>query len=117
MEINVKAMIDRIECRITELGITKEEFYASSGISSASFSQWNTGVHKPTPKKIASAAKALGVPVSYLVEGVEQKENPATESSEVSEKDISELLEKMSTPDLIDLLGEITERLKRRGEK
>lgn len=88
MEINVKAMIDRIECRITELGITKEEFYASSGISSASFSQWNTGVHKPTPKKIASAAKALGVPVSYLVEGVEQKENPATESSEVSEKDI-----------------------------
>ena len=117
MEINVKAMIDRIECRITELGITKEEFYASSGISSASFSQWNTGVHKPTPKKIASAAKALGVPVSYLVEGVEQKENPTEKPGEVNTDNISELLEKMPTPDLIELLGEITETLKRRGEK
>ena len=39
-------------------------------------------------KNLEIIAAFLDVSVSYLVEGVEQKENPATESSEVSEKDV-----------------------------
>ena len=80
----ISAMLTRIEIRMAELGMSKEEFYEKSGISSASFSQWNTGVHKPTKKKLGQAAAALSVSLEYLLTG-EQKEKPATiESDELS---------------------------------
>lgn len=66
-EFDAKEMITRIERVIAEKGMSKEEFYAESGISSASFSQWNTGVHKPTLKKVFSAAKALCIDPDYLL--------------------------------------------------
>ena len=67
MEIDVKELIERIELRVAKMGMSKEMFYKNSGISSASFSQWNTGVHKPTLKKVTAAAKTLGVSVEYLL--------------------------------------------------
>ena len=67
MEIDVKTLIDRIELHIAKMGMSKEMFYKDSGISSASFSQWNTGIHKPTLKKVTAAAKTLGVSVEYLL--------------------------------------------------
>ena len=66
-DFDAKIMISRIERVLAEKGMSKEEFYAKSGISSASFSQWNTGVHKPTLKKVFSAAEALCVDPDYLL--------------------------------------------------
>ena len=59
MQIDVPGMLSRIELRMAELNMSKQSFYEKSGISSASFSQWNTGAYKPSVKKIKSAAKAL----------------------------------------------------------
>lgn len=81
-DFDAKAMIKRIESVLTEKGMSKEEFYAKSKVSSASFSQWNTGTHKPTPKKIFAVAQCLGVSVEFLT-GEEQKEkSPAPEGAE-----------------------------------
>ena len=69
----IDAILSRMEIRMAELGMPKERFYELSGISSASFSQWNTGLHKPTKKKIGQAAAVLGVSFEYLWTG--EKEN------------------------------------------
>ena len=50
--MDVKVILSRIEEQLRLLGMTKEDFYAQSGISSATFSYWNTGKYKPTPKKL-----------------------------------------------------------------
>lgn len=72
----IDAILSRMEIRMAELGMSKEHFYELSGISSASFSQWNTGAHKPTKKKIGQAAAVLGVSFEYLWFGEGQKNKP-----------------------------------------
>lgn len=74
--MNVKVILRRIEDRLIALGMSKEEFYKLSGISSATYSYWNTGKYNPTPKKLKSAAEVLGVTYEYLVMGEEQKNKP-----------------------------------------
>lgn len=69
------AIIKRIELRLAELGMSKAEFYKLSGISSASYSQWNTGKYKPSESKLRSAAECLGLSFEYLCSG----KNPDTE--------------------------------------
>ena len=84
----ISAILTRIEIRMAELGMSKEEFYEKSGISSASFSQWNTGVHKPTKKKLGQAAAVLNVSLEYLLTG-EQKEKPVNDNvDELSEDEL-----------------------------
>ena len=83
--MNVKAILSRIEDRLITLGMSKEEFYKLSGISSATYSYWNTGKYTPTPKKLKSAAEVLGVTYEYLVTGEEQNKPTLTEEDELTE--------------------------------
>lgn len=99
MQIDVPGMLSRIELRMAELNMSKQSFYEKSGISSASFSQWNTGAYKPSVKKIKSAAKALGTSVEYLLTGAGpgdiKKERPAENGEALKEslpEDIRQLL-------------------------
>lgn len=79
VDFDVKSVIARIELLLAQKEMSKEEFYAKSGISSASYSQWNTLTHKPTQKKLGAAANCLGVSLDYLLFGFEQKEKPTTQ--------------------------------------
>lgn len=98
MQIDVPGMLSRIELRMAELNMSKQLFYEKSGISSASFSQWNTGAYKPSVKKIKSAAKALDTSVEYLLTGAGpgdiKKERPA-ENGEALEKDLPEDIQQL----------------------
>lgn len=78
----IDAILTRIEIRMAELGMSKEDFYTQSGISSASYSQWNTGAHKPTKKKLADAARVLKVSLEYLLTG--ENENKPAENGELT---------------------------------
>lgn len=98
MQIDVPGMLSRIELRMAELNMSKQSFYEKSGISSASFSQWNTGAYKPSVKKIKSAAKALDTSVEYLLTGAGpgdiKKERPA-ENGEALAKELPEDLQQL----------------------
>lgn len=98
MQIDVPGMLSRIELRMAELNMSKQSFYEKSGISSASFSQWNTGAYKPSVKKIKSAAKALDTSVEYLLTGAGpgdiKKERPA-ENGEALEKNLPEDIQQL----------------------
>ena len=69
------AIIKRIELKLTELGMSKAEFYEKSGISSASYSQWNTGKYNQSNSKLRQAADVLGLDFDYLCFGSVQTEN------------------------------------------
>ena len=71
------AIIKRIELRLTELGMSKADFYKLSGVSSASYSQWNTGKYNPSENKLRSAAECLGVSFEYLCYGLSQNAEKA----------------------------------------
>lgn len=99
----IDAILSRMEIRMAELGMSKEHFYELSGISSASFSQWNTGAHKPTKKKIGQAAAVLGVSFEYLWLGEGQKNKPALPQENELDDELVELLTELR-PDEVQLL-------------
>lgn len=84
--MDVKVILSRIEEQLRLLGMTKEDFYAQSGISSATFSYWNTGKYKPTPKKLKSAAEVLGVTYDYLMTGEKENKPALPQENELTEK-------------------------------
>lgn len=71
----VKQILNRIEMELSIKGIKKYEFYEGSKVSSALYSNWNTGKAKPTMATLGKVADYLGVTVDYLING--QKENVA----------------------------------------
>ena len=102
----ISAILTRIEIRMAELGMSKEEFYEKSGISSASFSQWNTGVHKPTKKKLGQAAAVLNVSLEYLLTG-EQKEKPAISEDDRLNAEFIELFSKLTEAEKAMMLSQL----------
>ena len=77
--MDVPTILKKIELRRIELGMTKTEFYEKSGISSATYSQWNTNTFRPSKRKLMAAASALKMTYEELVgeeTTIEQKEIP-----------------------------------------
>lgn len=74
------AIIKRIEVRLSEIGMSKAQFYKQSGISSASYSQWKTGLYNPSEAKLRSAAECLGISYDFLRNG---EKNMPTEHGEL----------------------------------
>ena len=74
------AIIKRIEIRLSEIGMSKKEFYDKTGIKSASFSQWRTRKYNPSEKNLMKAAEVLGISYNYLVYGTEEPKNAPVES-------------------------------------
>lgn len=50
-----------VDSELASRGMSKAEFYALSGVSSATMSQWRTGKYEPTPEKLARIEKCLGI--------------------------------------------------------
>ncbi len=107
------SVIKRIELRLAELGMSKAEFYRASGISSASYSQWNTGRYNPSEKKICSAAEALGVSADYLLTG---KEKAAIENDGGLMSEIIEIARGLSEQDMEKLIA-YAQGMKDAGER
>ena len=84
-------VVARINALLAEKGISKQSFYSACGITSASYSLWNTGKTQPRMKNLEIIADFLDVPVSYLLEGIadkkfstENKKSPAPEGAELT---------------------------------
>lgn len=68
-------MIQKIEVRLKEMGKSKSDFYSETGISSATYSQWNTGQFGPSKRKLDAISKYTGIPIPELT-GEAQKGSP-----------------------------------------
>lgn len=70
-------IVKRIEVLLAVKEATKADFYKETGVSSATYAQWNANQYKPSRKKLQAIADYFGVTVDYLLTG-EQKENPTS---------------------------------------
>lgn len=109
-------MIQRIEIRLKEMGKSKSEFYKETGISSATYSQWNTGQFGPSKRKLKAISAYTGIPISDLT-GEEQKESPP-QSGELPRETLLEIVK--NTDDdalLLEIMSAVAARMKERSER
>ena len=55
-----KELVKQIEVRLAELGMKKGEFYTLTGITSAAYSNWNTGKSQPSIPTLHKIDVVLG---------------------------------------------------------
>ena len=67
-------IVNRINGILAEKGISKRDFYQNCGITSASYSQWNTGKTIPRMKNLEIISEYLGTTTDYLLTGLGDKE-------------------------------------------
>lgn len=82
-------IVARINTLLAQKGIQKKDFFSACGITSATFSQWNTGeIKSPRKKSLKRVADFLGVSVEYLLygDGAEKESalDPKTEGEGLS---------------------------------
>lgn len=80
-------IVARINALLAQKGIQKKDFYSACGITSATYSQWNTGeIKAPREKSLKRIADFLGVSLEYLLygDGAEKEKAPATEGEGLS---------------------------------
>ena len=83
------AFVQMVEIELKKRGITKEQFYRESGISSATMSQWRKRIYSPSSAAIKKIESYLCVVFS-----IEQKESAPT-LTEKDERDIAQDLERI----------------------
>lgn len=117
-------IVARINSLLAAKGISKQDFYAQCGITSATLSQWNTGKTRPRIKTLQSIAEFLDTSVDYLMtgfhvseQGQEQqgiKKDP-TQTGEVGKVELLRSLEETDdTKTLLDALDIINRKLQER---
>ena len=81
-------IVARINTLLAQKGIQKKDFFSACGITSATFSQWNTGeIKSPRKKSLKRVADFLGVSVEYLLygDGAEKESAPDPKTEGYSE--------------------------------
>ena len=75
-------IVSRINGLLAEKGISKRDFYQDCGITSASYSLWNTGKTTPRMKNLEVIADYLETTTDYLLTGLVEKEKAPTQEGE-----------------------------------
>lgn len=83
-KVQVDEILARVVEELKEQRIPRQKFYEESGINSSSFSQWNTGLRKPSMLSVQKMANYLDVPVDYLLTG-DKTFYPNNDTEEVME--------------------------------
>ena len=75
-------IVSRINGLLAEKGISKRDFYRDCGITSASYSLWNTGKTTPRMKNLEVIANYLETTTDDLLTGLGEKEKAPTQEGE-----------------------------------
>lgn len=78
-----------IETELKRIGMSKGEFYAKSGISSATLSQWRKRIYSPSSDAIRKVEAALNIELAI---GQKEKPTPISES-ELDDSIVAKLLQ------------------------
>ena len=73
--------IDRINYLLAQKGISAAQMSRDLGFSNGLYSQWKSGLQKPSAKKLTKIAEYFGVTVDYLLDH-EGKEMPPVTTTE-----------------------------------
>ena len=86
-------IVTRINALLAKKNISKAEFYEKCNLTSASYSNWNTGKTRPKMKNIERIAIVLGVTSEYLLYGDgEEKESAPDPKTEGEDEQLAQLI-------------------------
>ena len=86
-------IVTRINALLAKKNISKAEFYEKCNLTSASYSNWNTGKTRPKMKNIERVARFLGVTSEYLLYGDgEEKESAPDPKTEGEDAQLAQLI-------------------------
>lgn len=101
-------IVTRINALLAKKNISKAEFYEKCNLTSASYSNWNTGKTRPKMKNIEKIARFLGVTSEYLLYGDgEEKESapdPKTEGVSPTVQELFDFIDTATGAELNELL-------------
>ena len=106
--------VELIEAELERRKIKKKEFYAATGISSATFSQWRKRIFCPSSAAIRSVEKFLGVTFTF-----EQKNKPAPANWDELDEKRKELIDYIINADtkIVDMMWNIVETIGKGNSK
>ena len=98
-------IVTRINALLAKKNISKAEFYEKCNLTSASYSNWNTGKTRPKMKNIERIARFLGVTSEYLLYGDgEEKESAPDPKTEGVDDKIVRFIRSASAEELTEIL-------------
>lgn len=101
-------IVTRINALLAKKNISKAEFYEKCNLTSASYSNWNTGKTRPKMKNIERIARFLGVTSEYLLYGDgEEKESaldPKTKGVSPTVQELFDFIDTATNTELNELL-------------
>ena len=101
-------IVTRINALLAKKNISKAEFYEKCNLTSASYSNWNTGKTRPKMKKIEKIARFLGVTSEYLLYGdgaeKESAPDPKTEGVSPTVQELFDFIDTATDNELDELL-------------
>ena len=90
-------IVTRINALLAKKNISKAEFYEKCNLTSASYSNWNTGKTRPKMKNIERIAIFLRVTSEYLLYGDgEEKESAPDPKTEGEDEQLAQLIAEFS---------------------
>lgn len=97
-------IVTRINALLAKKNISKAEFYEKCNLTSASYSNWNTGKTRPKMKNIEKIARFLGVTSEYLLYGDgEEKESAPDPKIEGVDDKIAQFIRSASADELTEI--------------
>lgn len=117
-------IVARINALLAAKGIPKQQFYKDCGITSASYSLWNTGKTNPSMKNLKIIAEYLAVSVADLLpdeelipqEGIKKDPIPKDEAVSPAAQEILDFLDSASGEELADVIKYIRYLKSQRGQ-
>jgi transcriptional regulator with XRE-family HTH domain len=101
-------IVTRINALLAKKNISKAEFYEKCNLTSASYSNWNTGKTRPKMKNIEKIARFLGVTSEYLLYGdgaeKESAPDPKTEGVSPTVQELFDFIDTATDAELNELL-------------
>lgn len=101
-------IVTRINALLAKKNISKAEFYEKCNLTSASYSNWNTGKTRPKMKNIERIARFLGVTSEYLLYGdgaeKESAPDPKTEGASPTVQELFDFIDTATDAELNELL-------------
>lgn len=117
-------IVARINALLAAKGIPKQQFYKDCGITSASYSLWNTGKTNPSMKNLKIIAEYLAVSVADLLpdeelvpqEGIKKAPIPKDGAVSSAAQEIFDFLDSASGEELADVIKYIRYLKSQRGQ-
>ena len=113
----MSTLYENIRFYCERAGISGAKLCTDTGISKSTLTSLKTGrTQKISTGNLEKMAVRLGITVNDLLGISEQQKKPTLETkSELNMDDVKLLLGKMSSADLVELMGDIAAKLKERG--